>query len=437
MEIIKTVVVPIAVAVISAFGAGFLAVTKLKDERIRGVVLITLAVAIVFTATFVFVGTTLMIDLFTPTHPTADILVVNFDGGAGENRLIDEFVSSQLDALLAGSPDINVTSDSSISPLRDRATADKLGYEWNANVVMWGWYATADVFYLQVHLAPIAYRSKDPMIDQTVQVTVETTPEQLGDFTLQKQLGHDLSSVAHGLYCYSVENWECAIENFTVAIENKSRNVFTYTDPSVLNRYRGAAYYFNKDYGAAVADIHSVLHSNPADPQSYYLLGLAEEMDGEPIQAMASYTTAADQYHFTEAYVKLALMAGKVGDHLQAVDYYEQAIALDYANSFGPENEDEQNILANAYLDAGKIADTSEDYETALKRFNRIISMDNKYYDAYYYRGLTYMHTGERDNAGSDFQYYASHGTNPDLVTAAKKYRWKLRLPGFLQSLVD
>jgi tetratricopeptide (TPR) repeat protein len=75
----------------------------------------------------------------------------------------------------------------------------------------------------------------------------------------------------------------------------------------------------------------------------------------------------------------------------------------------------------NAQFNLGILSVKSGQFEKAAERFTKVIDINPKRYDVYFFRGSTYMRLNEKDKALRDFEKVRESG-NPDLVREADNY---------------
>ena len=434
-ELFQNMIVPIIVAMIGAAGTLISAAIGMRNEKNRWGAIVTILFFSIFGVAMIFIiGATLQ-DFAALAHGQAEIVVANFDGIDGERYRIAEFVRDELRVQADGTHQVLIAGEETINDIGGADAARELGSAWNAEVVVWGWYTIVDEFYLRLNLEMLNRSVDTPRIEPDLTLTVQTLPQGLGTFAFQKQLGRDLSNTVHGMYCYAVDDWDCAIEHFSKAIDQSSSYVFAYDNPEALFQYRGGAHYFKEEYRQAIADFEAAREYHK-DGLTYYMLGLAYEKTGNTPQSFANYSIAANDFSDPDAYERLAIMAATLSDTMNAVAYYEKAVEGDGYKAYGPDDPQEEKLLADAYLTEGKQYKEGEGYQTALQMLDRVIRMDGEYYEAYYHRGEVHMKLGEVEQAKADFKIYAEHGTDPVLVKKAKRYERDLNWPE-LQWLFD
>ncbi len=428
-DYVGSIIVPIAVAILGAITALVSSAMNIKNEQSRAAAIIAVISIFVFVLMTTIIGFSFVMDIYSFSHGSADILITNLDGLDSERYRMAEFLRDQARSLPDDLRNLNIAGDTAVMEAKGSNQAFQLGTQWHARVVVWGWYTIVDQLYVKLNLEILNKNNDNPNLDQSIKITAQTDPQTLGAFKFQKQLGSDLSSTIYGLYCYSNGNWDCAIKYFSNAIDNMENYTFTYDDPGVLYLYRGGAYYFNEEYIKAIGDFEKAIRYQNG-PSAYYLLGLTyERIKGKTVPAFNSYIIAAEKFNDPNAYERLAIMAGKMNDFAQAVSYYEQAIETGTFMEFGPDNPEEEEIIIESYLHEGMLWQDKKDYKSAQKMYDRIIVMNYEYYDAYYYRGEVYMQTGQTEKAVQDFEKYENNGTNEEMKDNANEYVWYLKNP--------
>jgi tetratricopeptide (TPR) repeat protein len=87
--------------------------------------------------------------------------------------------------------------------------------------------------------------------------------------------------------------------------------------------------------------------------------------------------------------------------------------------------KDSTNI--KAHLNLGLFSVKSAQYDKAIERFNKILSIDPNYIEAYLYIGDVYEQKGDINNAIKNYELYVSAVKNPTIAADVTRYIEKLK----------
>jgi tetratricopeptide (TPR) repeat protein len=182
----------------------------------------------------------------------------------------------------------------------------------------------------------------------------------------------------------SGQDWDAAIESFTVAIR---------LDPQFSRAYsnRGSAYDEKGEYDKAIADYTQAIRIDPNDASVHYNQGNAYRAKGEYDKAIADYTQAIRiNPNYAYAYNNRGNAYKAKGEYDKAIADYTQAIRIN------PNDAAAYNNRGSAYNDKGEPDKPIADYTEAIR-------INPNYADAYNNRGIAYGDKGEPGKAIADF----------------------------------
>ena len=212
----------------------------------------------------------------------------------------------------------------------------------------------------------------------------------------------DTSVVAQAYYNRGVaygqrDDYECAIADYTHAIQLNPNYVGAYNNRGIAYRQRG-------DYERAIVDCTQAIQLKPDLAEAYSNRGLAYEQKGDYEQAIADCTQAIQlKPNFVEAYYNRGIAYEQKGSYEYAITDYTKTIELN------PNH-------ANAYNNRGAVYYKKGDYELAVEDFGKAIERNPNHADAYNNRGAAHSNLGHYNRAIAD--YTQAIELNPNYVGA-------------------
>ena len=179
------------------------------------------------------------------------------------------------------------------------------------------------------------------------------------------------------------------------------------TNPQDIKAYldRGRAYNYLRNMPQALADANQVIKLDPKSADGYTLRGLVKRSQNDLKGSRADNTIAknlTNQKIITEttstlksnpkdikAYLMRATAKGQLGDHVKALNDFEQALKLE------PKNPQIFVARGRFYLEI-------KNYQKAIADANQAIKLDPKSYPAYFLRSEVYRKLGDVKKAEMD-----------------------------------
>lgn len=200
-----------------------------------------------------------------------------------------------------------------------------------------------------------------------------------------------------GLNCLSEQNYDCAIDNYTAAIEINPRSSESF-------KHRAAAFYSKGNFDQAIQDYNKAVEVNPKDPNTFFGRGVAHFNRGEYDRAIENYNKAIAlnsgdaKFHYNRG-----LSFYSKGVFERALEDYSRAIELNPA-------------YAEAFHNRGNVFDEQGKHERAIEDYTKAVELDPNYALAFSNRGAAYGRIGNYDRAIDDFS--RAIGINPNLATS-------------------
>ncbi len=182
-----------------------------------------------------------------------------------------------------------------------------------------------------------------------------------------------------------------------------------------------------KNYQQAIIRANRALDIDPENAEAFYLKGYIYQEQGDTVKAIDHYMRSVDKNpQFQDPYLQLGNIFADKGD-TRAVDFYNGALNMnpdDVQTMYllaiyyqGQEKLDKamrtyRNILAvdsthaKSYYNIGYLKMIyAEDFDEAIKFFDKAIDHQPGFYQAYYNRGYTYELKEKYQQARADYQY--------------------------------
>jgi len=162
-------------------------------------------------------------------------------------------------------------------------------------------------------------------------------------------------------------------------------------DPRVYF-HRGRAYEKIGKFDNAIEDYNRAIDLNLSYYPAYFMRGMAFEKTGRLNDAIEDYSRAiALNPSYYEAYNNRGMLYKKLGQRDKAIEDLVKAIALN------------PSFDENAYFNLGYTYAEAGLYDSAILKFDQVITIDPAYTDAYANRAIVYAIIGQRERALDDF----------------------------------
>lgn len=341
--------------------------------------------------------------------------------------------------------------------------AKELGKEYNADLVIWGWYRPTENPNIVIHIENIS--------DTNYLLATNNKPLQpiaklsdLESFTVQQKVGGELSglvSFVSGMAWFQVGDYKTAISRFdqslsysdwtdllqnstdayiyrglayamennlNQAIKDYNQALMAQPDYAYVYMLRGAVYNDLEDYNKAILDYDKAIALDSPDfmkPFMFSLRGLTYYNIGQYDKSVNDYSQSIVlNPNIAQSYNERGLAYYGLGENQKAIDDFTQAILLDpndssaYANrgnSYDNLGETELALIdynksimlspneANVYYNRGIAYKRISECESAIKDFDVAISLDPNYLDAYSSRGACFDSLGLHEQALEDY----------------------------------
>lgn len=211
-----------------------------------------------------------------------------------------------------------------------------------------------------------------------------------------------------GYECSKKKDYDCAVDNYTKAIE---------LNPQYADAYynRGVTYDDKGNYDQAIRDYNKTIGVNSQYANAYYNRGNAYNDKGSHDRAIKDYDKAIElNPQYADAYNNRGLAYYNNRNYEQAIKEYDKVVELN------PQ-------FAGAYSNRGLAYYKKRNYEQAIRDYDKAIELNPQYASAYNNRGNVYNDRGNYDRASKDYSkaielnpQYANYNYNNRGVTYEK-----------------
>lgn len=180
-----------------------------------------------------------------------------------------------------------------------------------------------------------------------------------------------------------------------------------------------------EEYTAATEDYMLYIQAVGQTDEAYNSLGHCQYLAQDYENSLESFKTAHELSPSGQASYNMALALTALQRYEEAIEAYDEAIALDENNTklyklrayvYGDMQNFEKTIKelefyldmepddTEALFNLGLSYYNNQEFESALDVFTRLIAIENTNYEAYYYRGVCYSVLEEHTNAVEDYK---------------------------------
>ena len=351
---------------------------------------------------------------FKPSDPKHVKIVVanfyNFNQGEDKDNEVTDMVFGDLKKALRPFSDVELEPlGTAITERKGGSdTANKLGQEQQADIVIWGSYVEkSDGKQLRTHFDVMTSTGKlkyMPTLGKEAQGEVRLFPAEMKSFSLTLKLAQEmtyLSLFTVGMARYSAEDWDGAIDRFTAALSQTAEDVPALSK-GVVYFYRGTASLQKGNADFAIQDYNKSLEIDPKFAKAYTNRGFAYAIaytnrgviylwKGNSDLAIQDFTKSIElDPKYAVTYYNRGVIYLWKGKSDLAIQDFTKSIELD------PK-------YAVAYTNRGVAYHDKGNSDLAIQDFTKSIELDPKLADAYYNRGFAYASKGNSDLAIQDY----------------------------------
>ena len=387
------------------------------------------------------------------------ILIATFDVPEETYAMTDE-LTEQLHEAIVDYEDIEIIQlGEKITVSQGKDYAREVGKRYLADLVIWGWYRQTQNPNVTIHVENFVPRHE--VLAQSQVIKPQSSIDDLESFTLQQEIGHEMSSLVfflNGYTHYLQQDYDNALPSFEKALSiqsdlnekmYRSRLLFftanTYNnlgrvDDAIIKftqaidldiefseayNNRGYTYVILSEYENAIDDYNKAIELDPEDYRYYYNRGLSLFIQGDAEKAIFDYNKVITlNPENAWAYHNRGYVYETLGEYEMAIADYTKTTELDPENSGALINrgnvhkyqaEIEKAFLdynkaieldannAMAYFNRGVFYDEIGEYEKAIADYTKTIELDPDYVEAYNNRGVTYESLMECEKAIADY----------------------------------
>ena len=320
------------------------------------------------------------------------ILLTQIDGPKRKEYGVTDQLTAKLKEEFQDSPNILLeTVPESVTENQGSPYARALGEEYQADLVIWGWYnATSSDALLTIHFENLSELNYLP-IESSESHQLQAAVAELDSFRVQQKLGDDLSRLVffiRGMSYYELGAYDQALADFET-LATTSDNLFL--EEVILYFYRGNAYHSLGQYERAIKDYDQALEINSSYEYIYNNRGNAYADLGQYERAIEDYDQALEiNSSYAYIYNNRGIAYHYLGQYERAIEDYDQALEIN------PQ-------LAEAYYSRGLTYAELGQYERAIEDYDQALEINPSYAGVYTNRGTAYAELGQYERAIEDY----------------------------------
>lgn len=199
------------------------------------------------------------------------VLITAFEGPEEVYGLRNEIIEN-LNADFSDDENVEIISiDEIISVSKGSEYARKLGENYLADIVIWGWYRPTENPNINIHIENLS-PSQLLSLQESATFQPITTLSELESFSFQQQAGNETSVLVlflAGLIEYDLGNYETAIQYFNTSLAALPESPSLFENRANLYFYRGTSILNLEEYERAIQDFDKVIQINPQYAAAY------------------------------------------------------------------------------------------------------------------------------------------------------------------------
>jgi len=328
------------------------------------------------------------------------ILVANISGEENTYRVTENI-------LLSLNNNLSDAADFVVLPLREEISeqqgsdhARKLGKEYHADLVVWGWYgATNSNALVYVNIENLDIMQFDGRVNTSETINKNADISEFSTFTLQQEIGSETTALA--LFLGGIA--QTRAQNFPAALEllNKVEEQPNWADEIVGKEmfyyYRGGVNYEVGNIDQSFADYSKAVEINYSFPDGHSGLGGIYYVKDEYEKALSELNIAIglDQ-PAPGTYDSRAKVYVAMNKPLLAIDDFTKVIELEpeYAEKFGYKAEQVEGYI-NAFFWRGSLYGIVGEYDKSIEDLLFYTKLHPNDADGYLYLGIAYGNSGQ------------------------------------------
>ena len=319
------------------------------------------------------------------------VVIATFEGPEEVYGLRNEIIES-LNSSFSQDEEVEIlTVKDIITPDMGSSFARKLGDQYFADLVIWGWYRPTENPNITIHIENLS-PTQFERLQESKTYKPKASIAQLESFEIQRQLGSETSTLISfliGTLKFKSNDHNAAIENFEQVLSQN--DVSTLVSHFDLLFNLGYSYNEIGDYAKSVQYWDKAMGLDPENAWVYNNRGYDYYLLGKYEQAIQDYDKAIKlNPEFTFAYGNRGYAYFVLGEYERAIQDYNKAIEID------PQSVIDYNNRGYAYHLLGE-------YRRAIQDYDKAIDLNPEYQWAYYNRGLAYAFLEEYDRAIQDY----------------------------------
>lgn len=342
---------------------------------------------------FVILGSLRLINNHEVQENKLIVVIATFEGPEDIYGIRNEILES-LNLNFIGDQDIEIIPiDKTITLLQGADYARKIGKDFIADVVIWGWYRPTENPNVTIHIENLAQEKLLP-INNSITLQPIATLSELETFSFQQQVGLETSALVSflaGFIDYRSGDNNSAIERFTMALITEDDTPRFLENLADIYFYRASSYLNLEEFQFAVEDYSKAIALKAQFVDAYTSRGMAYALSGDYQKAIQDFNLAIElNPKYSDAFIDRGNVYFILNENQLAINDFTQAININ------PES-------MMAYNNRGGIYAYLKDYQRAIQDLNRAIDIDPQFAIPFYNCGIVYSSLGKQQRSIQNF----------------------------------
>ena len=226
----------------------------------------------------------------------------------------------------------------------------------------------------------------------------------------------DVIEYNKGVAAHNKNDYETAINCYKKCLEINHENTKAKTNIGIVYYNKSLNQYNNKEYEQSLESLKSADSYNSEDAKVYYMKGCCHQELNRHKEAILNYSKAIEFSKEPAAYYAARSWAyNDLHDNINRLADMKKAV------EHNPENAEYQYHCGKHKQEV-----SMDEYKTAIKNYNKAISLNPDYKEAYRERGAWYMTNEQFDKALPDLKKAKELGADVDHFIEAAKFELEM-----------